>query len=114
MSALRKAIDLAEPPKDIPKVSCVVTPRSYEVLTEIVAKEKDENLSFFLEDSARITKQRIYLDFAINHGMLRKLRFLLEHKAPHTQRDAFKRVAEQIEEEGLSLNPMEILAESGL
>lgn len=114
MSALRLAIDLADPPKDIPRVSCTLTHKSYEVLTTLVAKTADENLIFFLEDSARVTKQRIYLDLALNHGMLRKLKYLLEHKAPSAQRDAFRRVAEQIEEQGLSLNSMEILAESGL
>jgi hypothetical protein len=113
MEKLRAVIEAADPPSDkIASVMLQMTPKSYEVLRGLVATDAD--LLFYVNEGARVTMQRVYLDLAINHGMLRKLKFALEHKPPSAQRSAFIRLAKQIEEEGLSKNPMEILAETGL
>jgi hypothetical protein len=121
MAHLREALAIAEPPKleTITEVKLQMTPATWatleKILTERAKLNKDDRLVFgAVEEGLKVTKQRVYVTLAINHAILRRLKFLLDHTPPTAQEKPFKRMAAQIEEQGLSKNPMELLAEMGL
>lgn len=123
LQRLRETIDTVEPPSfdaEEHSITLMMTPKSWEVLRQILEQrassgnETDENLLNSVQNGVKITKQRVYVSLDINPALLHQLLFILRHQAPVSQRSAFRRMAEQIEEEGLSKNPMEILGEQGI
>jgi hypothetical protein len=122
MACLRVAIDAAEPPifdeRDT-TVCLVMTPPTWKVLSGVLkgrAPLNRDNRRLFelVHESVRETKQRVYLTLGIHHETLRQLRLVLKHCQPTGWEKPFKRMAKQVEEDGLSKNPMEIIAKMGL
>ena len=122
MAVLKKAIDAAEPPtfdeRDT-QIRLVMTPKTWEVLNKILVEraERNKDDKLVLEavlEGIRETKQRVYATLAINPVVLRRLHFVLNHTATSDTDKPFKRMAAEIERDGLSKNPMEILAKMGL
>jgi hypothetical protein len=122
MAILRDAIEAADPPKfdeARTSVKLQMTHGTWACLREVLEKRANENrddkvvLGAVME-SFRETKQRVFLVLGINHAVLRRLAFVLRHTARPSQDKPFKRLADEIEERGLTKNPMEILAEMGL
>jgi len=122
MAVLRKAIDAADPPtfdERETSIRLVMTPATWHALDKILetraSLNKDDKLVYdAVHEEVRKTKQRIYVTLAINHLILRRLCFVLKHAPPADQDRSFKRLAEEIEKDGLTKNPMEILAQMGL
>lgn len=122
MAVLRKAIDAAEPARfdeSETSVRLVMTRATWRVLNGILeersARNKDDQLVYeAVQEGLRETKQRVYITLAINPRVLRRMAFILRHTSTTDQEKPFKRMAEQIEKEGLTKNPMEILAKMGL
>lgn len=122
MAVLREAIEAADPTdfdESEVTVRLTMTHLSWLALRELLedaAKKNDDDrlvLDACLEGH-RETKQRVYVVLPINPLVLRRLKYLLEHKAPSAQAKAFGRMAKQIEEDGLSQNPMEVIARMAL
>ena len=122
MARLRAAIDAAEPSsfdESSSSVRLTMTAATYKFLLRALKDRARSNrddklvLEAVLE-GVRETKQRIYVTLGINHRVLRRLAFVLKHTASPKQDKPFKRMAEQIEKDGLTKNPMEILAHQGL
>jgi hypothetical protein len=122
MAVLKKAIDAAEPPtfdeRDT-SIRLVMTPATWKTLSEILkeraCRNKDDKLVYeAVVEGLKETKQRVYVTLAINPMVLRRLRFILKHTSTSDQEKPFKRMAEEIEKNGLTKNPMEILAQMGL
>lgn len=122
MAVLKKAIDAAEPPafdeRDT-QIRLVMTPSTWatlkKILTERASRNKDDKLVLdAVLEGLRETKQRVYAALAINPVVLRRLHFILSHTSNSTTEKPFKRMAAEIERDGLSKNPMEILAKMGL
>jgi len=122
MVHLREAIDAAEPPTFDERdttVRLVMTPPTWKILSGVLkgrAPLNKDNRRLFdvVHGSVRETKQRVYLTLDIHHETLRQLNRVLKHCPPSGWEKPFKRMAEQIEEEGLTKNPMEIIAKMGL
>ena len=122
MAVLRTAIEEAEPPKFDESDSSVrlqMTTATWKALHSVLRKaaqhNRDDNLVLSaVEEGLRETKQRIYVTLGISPRILRRLVFNLKHRAPTKQDKAFKRMAVQIEKDGLTKNPMEILARTAL
>jgi hypothetical protein len=122
MSSLRDAIDAAEPSQfDEISSSVRLTMTAatwgflHKTLKDRARSNRDDKLVLEAAlEGLRETKQRIYLTLGINHRVLRRLAFVLKHTASPKQDKPFKRMAEQIEKDGLTKNPMEILAHQGL
>lgn len=122
MAHLREAIETAEPPsfdESSSSVRLTMTTPTYKFLHETLRARARSNrddrlvLEAILE-GVRATKQRVYVTLGINPRVLRRLVFVLKHTASAKQDKPFKRMAKQIEEDGLTKNPMEILARQGL
>ena len=122
MQILAEAINTAEPPTFDPSkttLRLVMTHPSYRALHHLLQADAWENDEGHLvlravDEGFRETKQRVYVTLSINPRVLKRLHFLLTHKAPSDQKKSFGRLAEQIEEDGLGKNPMEILGSMGL
>ena len=122
MEVLVDAIDLADPAlfdESLTSVKLVMGPPTWEFLEDKLRElgkcgEFDAELYEMAKRGVRATKQRIYLTLPINHRYLRRLQFILRHMKSAEFEKPFGRIAKQIEEEGLSKNPMEILAQQGL
>jgi type I site-specific restriction endonuclease len=122
MRTLAEAINTAEPPAFDERdttVRLTMTPPSWRELSKILAdratRNKDDKMVYdAAHEGLRETKQRAYVTLAINPVILRRLHFILKHTAPANQEKSFERMAKQIEEDGLSKNPMEILAKMAL
>jgi hypothetical protein len=119
---LNSAIDTAEGPEfaaNLATVTLVMTRGTHKALTEALVDRDDGSMEYgafvqWVKNGVRITKQRIYTRLDIDHGHLRRLKLLLlTTRTKHSDR-AFKRLADQIEREGLSKNPLAVLAELGL
>ena len=122
MAVLKEAIDKAEPPvfdeRDT-QIRRVMTPNVWSTLDKILAerasRNNDDKLVYdTVLEGLRETKQRVYVTLAINPVILRRLHFILNHTATSGMDKPFKRMAAEIENDGLSKNPMEILAKMGL
>lgn len=122
MATLAKAIEKAEPltfdERDT-SVRLVMSPACYaylvKTLKERASREKDYcDVVTAVEENTRHTKQRVYLTLAINPVILRHLKFVLDHTKTTLFDRPFTRMSKQIKEEGLTKNPMEILAKMGL
>jgi hypothetical protein len=122
MAELRMAIEAAEPPKFDEAISSIrlqMTGPTWKKLSDILQKRACQNADDravleAVEEGFRETKQRVYITLALNHVILRRLCFVLEHTKSASHDKPFRRLAVQIKEEGLTKNPMEILAEMGL
>jgi hypothetical protein len=122
MAVLRDAIELADPPifdESAASIKLVMTPTSWSVLRKLLEERaslgRDDRVALdACLEGVKESKQRVYLKLSINPLVLRKLKWVLDHQAPSAQDTAFARMSEQIEKDGLSKNPMEILAEQGL
>jgi hypothetical protein len=122
MFLLREAIESAEPPvfdEASSSVRLTMTAATYKflhkILSERAIRNRDDKLVLeALLEGVRETKQRIYVTLGINPRVLRRLAFVLKHTASPKQDKPFKRMAKQIEEDGLTKNPMEILARQSL
>jgi len=122
MRTLREAIDAAEPvhfDETCSSVRLQMTTATWDSLHHVLrasaAVNKDDKLVLdAVEEGYRYTKQRIYVTLGISPRILRRLVFTLNHKPPTAQVKPFGRLAKQIEKDGLTKNPMEILGEMGL
>jgi len=122
MALLRVAIETAEPPlfdESISSVRLQMTTATWKSLHSILCKRAKSNKDDALvlgavEEGIRETKQRIYVTLGINPRVLRRLAFVLKHTGTSKQDKPFKRLADQIEKDGLTKNPMEILARMSL
>jgi hypothetical protein len=123
MEDLREVIDRADPPrfddKNLSSFRLVMTNLTAdEILHQLkeraVHNEGDGDVLQAVEEGMRRTKQRVYLRLGFNPVILRRLCFVLRHTGESGKDKAFKRLAVQIEEEGLSKNPMEVIAQMGL
>jgi hypothetical protein len=119
---LNSAIERAEGPEyseNISSVSLVMTHGTAAAFHEALDNRDDgshefKQLAAYVRDSERVTKQRVYHRLPIDHAMMRKVKMILLTTTTKHSDKAFKRLADQIEREGLSKNPLEILAELGL
>jgi len=122
MAVLKQAIDAAEPPvfdERETSMRLVMTPASWraldKILTERADRNRDDKMVYdAVHEGLKESKQRIYVTLPINHVVLRRLKFILSHTSTSDQEKSFKRMAAEIEKDGLSKNPMEILAQMGL
>jgi hypothetical protein len=122
MALLREAVDAAEPPEfdeALTSVRLQMTTATWDALhhvlrTQAVSNRDDKLVLGAVEEGMRKTKQRIYVTLAINPKILRRLVFTLRHKPTTAQTKPFTRLAKQIEKDGLTKNPMEILGQMGL
>jgi len=122
LTQLREAINAADPPNFDERnytVRLVMTHGTWKALHDILVKRAksnrdDEPVLEAAEEGVRFTKQRVYVTLDLDHSVLRRLQFVLRHSKTTAQEKSFQRLAKQIGEEGLSKNPMELLAEQGL
>jgi len=120
MAVLRAAIEKAEPhtfDESLSSIRLTMTHPSWRELLKIfddLTSVEDRLVRNALVEGFRETKQRVYTTLSINPRILRRLKFIFLHMAPSNQDKAFKRLADQIAEDGLSKNPMEILGQMGL
>ncbi len=123
MLELSEVIKRADPPRfddeNVSSFRLVMThPTADEILHQLRKRsafnEVDESVLREVEEGMRRTKQRVYLRLGFNPVLLRRLRYVLLHFGSSGRDKAFKRLAEDIEKQGLSKNPMEVLARMGL
>lgn len=122
MAHLREAIETAEPSsfdESSSSVRLTMTTPTYKFLHKILhararSNQDDKLVLEAVLEGMRETKQRVYVTLGINPRVLRRLAFVLKHTASAKQDKPFKRMAKQIEEDGLTKNPMEILAQQSL
>ena len=122
MATLRTAIDAADPPRfdeSLSSIKLVMTrPSAASLLATLElnaqGSESDKHVFEEVKNGMRFTKQRVYLTLGIEHVVLRRLRYVLEHTNAPNQNKVFERLAKQIAKEGLAKNPMEILGQMGL
>jgi hypothetical protein len=122
VASLNKAIEQVEGEDfvdDLSSVTLVMTKATQKTLMETVDRRDDGSHRFkglvsYIEDATRFTKQRVYMKLPIDYGLMRLLKMILLTTTTQRQDAAFKRLAEQIEREGLSKNPLEVLAQVGL
>lgn len=122
MGVLREALDAAEGDEwdeSLASVELVMTPNTAKELLKDVRDRDDgsdehERLLEVLTTKVRRTKKRVYIRLPIDHPLLRCFKYILDTTANKTQKNPYQRFAKQIEKEGLSVNPMEILAQMGL
>ena len=119
---LEDAVKAAEGPEHAENISSVTLTMTHGTATafsEALDLKNDGSHEFqslldYINAATRHTKQRVYLRLPIDHTMMRKVKMvLLTTTTKHSDR-AFKRLADQIELEGLNKNPLEVLAELGL
>jgi len=119
---LRRVIEEAEPAdfdENLSSLKLVMThPTAKVLLAELEnragSNHQDRLVLESVQEGLRSTKQRMYMTLTINHAVLRRLVHVLNTTSAPAQDKVFKRLAVQIEEEGLSKNPMEVLAKSAL
>jgi len=123
VSELSVVISRADPPQsDVERHSSfrlVMTKTTCdEILSHLRAHAKvsaeDQALLQEVEEGVRVTKQRVYVQLGFNPALLRRLRFILKTTSTKKQDKAFLRLAQEITDNGLSMNPMEVLAQMGL
>lgn len=119
---LQAVIDRADPPvfdESMTTVKTVMTHATKDTILEAL----EERASLSNEDAMtleafrkglRETKQRVYLTLDIDFTVLRKLHYVLRHTKTAYQDKALERLAEEIEKQGFTKNPMRILGEMGL
>jgi hypothetical protein len=122
LKELQEVIDRADPPSfddSLSSVTLVMTNPTADALLKILeerAGKSDEDRDLFgaVTQGVRRTAQRVYVRLDVNHVVLRQLHYVLLHTGPKPQKDAFKRLAIDVEKDGLRKNPMEILGRMGL
>jgi len=122
MERLREAIDAAEGDDwdaSLASVELVMTPNTYVELQKTIRDRDDGSdeqgrLEEVLVRGARSTKKRVYVWLPIDHALLERFQSILRTTASKTQDKPFKRFVKQVDEDGLSRNPMEVLAQMGL
>lgn len=115
LKELKETIDRADPPSfDVDDASVLLTMTNPTADALLKAAADDPELVEALRDGLKCTKQRAYVRLDLNHVLLRRLHFVLQCKAPQPQASSFKRLAVEVERDGLKKNPMEILGRMGL
>jgi hypothetical protein len=122
LQALREVIDRVDPPivdESLISIDLPMTNYTLDVLLKVLEDRKgmsDEDGDVFeaVKSGARRTKQRAFVKLDINPAVLRRLRYVLMHTKTEYQDRPFKRLAKLIEEQGMSKNPMEVIARMGL
>lgn len=110
-----EAIKKAEgPADDLTTTTLVMTPKTSTVFLDVLSKKIDPEIVEWVQSHIRETKQRIYFRLPIDHEKLKQVHFVLKTTTTPKADKAFKRLADQIESEALSKNPLEVLAEFGL
>ena len=122
IALLEAAVNKAEGPEhaeNISSITLVMTTGTAKAFSEALLERDDGSADFlalldYVNTATRHTKQRVYVRLPIDHYMMRKVKLLLLTTTTKHSDKAFKRLAKQIELEGLSKNPLEVLAELGL
>lgn len=122
LAELREAIDRVEPPvfdeRDT-SVNLTMTNPTADAIVSILGEwakhSRDDRVVLeAVNEGLRRTKQRAYLRLDLNHVILQRLHFLLRHNGGREQEKSFKRLSQELEENGLNKNPMEIIGRMGL
>ena len=109
------AIKKAEgPADDLTTITLVMTPKTSTVFLEMLSTKVDPEIVEWVQSHIRETKQRTYFRLPIDHRRLKQVHYVLKTTTTPKADKAFKRLADQIESEALSRNPLEVLAEFGL
>jgi len=119
---LQAVIDRADPPvfdESLTTVKLTMTNATADTILTALAERAslgpdDMRVYEVFQESLRRTKQRAYAVLDLNFAVLRKLHYVLRHTKTTHQDTALQRLADKINEEGLSKNPMHILGEMGL
>lgn len=117
LKELREVIDRADPPsfdEDLSMLTLTMTPPTYSaIVTALKDRREDADALEAVVEGTHETKQRVYVKLDLNHVILRKLHFVLVHKATQPQAGSFKRLAKDVEK-AMERNPMEILGRMAL
>lgn len=118
LQALREVIDTADPPsfdEDLSTLTLTMTPPTHEALVDALrARHDDRDALEAVIEGTHATKQRVYVKLDLNHVILNKIHFVLRHTNKQAQEKSFKRLALDVEINGLNKNPMEILGRMAL
>lgn len=120
LQQLREVIDRADPPNydaDLASIRLTMTnPTADKIIKTLEDKDskEDQEVLEAVRKGLRRTKQRAYIRLDLDMALLRRLRFHLRTTTSTHQEKSFKRLADFIEAEALSKNPMEIIARMGL
>ena len=121
LARLRSVINEADPPvfdEKMASVQLVMTNMTADALVHamesLTSSEEEADILRHVYEGLRRTKQRAYLRLDLNPLVLRRVRYVLMHSSSANTDKAFKRLVEEIERNGLSKNPMEILGKMAL
>lgn len=122
MDHLSAALDEADVEQFDGTITFETTPNVYKQLRLLVVTGNDnspEAQSLCDEmNRSRLTRRRAYVKLPADHNILRWLKTLIiksrANSLHHGLRSAYSRLIEQIEQEVLSLSPLEFLAKAGL
>jgi hypothetical protein len=123
MLDLGAVIERADPPSDdfvdLSSFQLVMTnPTTDSLLFHLreraMCSDSDASVLQAFEEGIRRTKQRVYVRLSYNPALLLRLRYVLLTTTSPKRDKAYKRLAEDIKERGLTKNPMEVIAHMGL